>query len=39
MVAGAFAGWLTVYHGGGLWTGVMVAALTGTVFGASARRR
>jgi len=34
MVAGAFAGWLTVYQGGGLWTGVMVAALTGMVFGA-----
>jgi len=34
MVAGAFAGWLTVYHGGGLWTGVAVAALTGMAFGA-----
>jgi simple sugar transport system permease protein len=33
MVAGAFAGWLTVYQGGGLWTGVLVAALTGTAFG------
>ncbi|MDB6000059.1 MAG: putative transporter permease [Rhizobacter sp.] len=33
MVAGAFAGWLTVYQGGGLWTGVLVAALTGAVFG------
>ena len=29
MVAGAFAGWLTVYAGHGLWTGVLVAALTG----------
>jgi len=27
MVAGAFAGWVTVYQGGGLWTGVLVAAL------------
>jgi simple sugar transport system permease protein len=34
MVAGAFAGWLTVYQGGGLWAGVAVAALTGMVFGA-----
>ena len=29
MVAGAFAGWLAVYQGGGLWVGVLVAALTG----------
>jgi ABC-type uncharacterized transport system permease subunit len=34
MVAGAFAGWLTVYAGYGLWAGVLVAALTGAVFGA-----
>ena len=34
MVAGAFAGWLTVYHGGGLWSGVVVAALVGMAFGA-----
>jgi len=34
MVAGAFAGWLTVYQGGGLWAGVAVAALVGMVFGA-----
>jgi len=34
MVAGAFAGWLTVYHGGGLWFGVAVAAGIGIVFGA-----
>ncbi|HEX6017861.1 MAG TPA: ABC transporter permease [Burkholderiaceae bacterium] len=34
MVAGAFAGWVTVYHGGGLWVGVAVAALTGMAFGA-----
>ena len=33
MVAGAFAGWLTVYAGFGLWTGVLVAAITGGVFG------
>ena len=33
MVAGAFAGWLTVYQGGGLWTGVAVAAATGALFG------
>eukprot|EP01030_Chromulinospumella_sphaerica_P001541 gene1541-1512_t len=33
MVAGAFTGWLTVYAGHGLWTGVLVAALTGSVFG------
>ena len=33
MVAGAFAGWLTVYGGASLWTGVLVAALTGVVFG------
>ena len=33
MVAGAFAGWLTVYHGAPLWAGVAVAALTGAVFG------
>ncbi len=33
MVAGAFTGWLTVYAGHGLWTGVLVAALTGAVLG------
>ncbi len=33
MVAGAFAGWLAVYQGGGLWTGVAVAALAGAAFG------
>ena len=31
--AGAMAGWLTVYLGGRLWTGVAVAALTGAAFG------
>ncbi len=29
MVFGAFAGWLTVYLGGGLWLGVGVAMLAG----------
>jgi simple sugar transport system permease protein len=33
MVAGAFAGWFTVYQGGGLWAGVIVAALVGALFG------
>lgn len=33
MVAGAFTGWLTVYAGYGLWTGVLVAALTGALCG------
>ena len=33
MVAGAFAGWLTVYQGASLWTGVAAAALAGGVFG------
>ncbi|TCD16245.1 ABC transporter permease [Oricola cellulosilytica] len=33
MTAGAFAGWITVYAGGDLWTGVLVAALTGAAFG------
>ncbi|MFT3818764.1 MAG: ABC transporter permease [Rubrivivax sp.] len=33
MVAGAFAGWVTVFQGAGLWTGVAVAALTGAAFG------
>jgi len=33
MTAGAFAGWLTVYEGGGLWTGVAVAAGVGLAFG------
>jgi simple sugar transport system permease protein len=33
MVVGAFAGWLTVYMGGGLWFGVLVAALAGAAFG------
>jgi simple sugar transport system permease protein len=33
MVAGAFTGWLAVYHGASLWTGVAVAAATGAAFG------
>jgi general nucleoside transport system permease protein len=33
MVAGAFTGWLTVYLGGGLWLGVLVAAMTGALLG------
>ena len=33
MVAGAFAGWLAVYAGHGLWTGVLVAAATGAGLG------
>ncbi|NML16277.1 ABC transporter permease [Azohydromonas caseinilytica] len=33
MVAGAFAGWLTVYAGQGLWSGVLVAAAVGALLG------
>jgi simple sugar transport system permease protein len=33
MVAGAFVGWLTVWQGGSLWTGVLAAAFTGAAFG------
>ncbi len=33
MTAGAFAGWITVYLGGDLWTGVAVAAATGALLG------
>lgn len=33
MVAGAFAGWLSVFNGADLWTGVLVAGLVGGVFG------
>ncbi|UJW87476.1 ABC transporter permease [Devosia sp. SL43] len=32
-VAGAMAGWLAVYLGAGLWGGVLVAMLTGAIFG------
>jgi simple sugar transport system permease protein len=31
--AGAMAGWMAVFLGAGLWTGVLVAALTGAAFG------
>ncbi len=34
MVAGAFTGWLTVYAGGHLWLGVLIAAATGAALGA-----
>lgn len=33
MTAGAFSGWLAVYLGCDLWTGVAVAALAGALFG------
>ena len=33
MVVGAFAGWMTVYSGGGLWLGVAIAMVAGMVFG------
>jgi simple sugar transport system permease protein len=33
MVIGAFAGWLAVYLGFGLWTGVLMALLAGMAFG------
>ena len=33
MVAGAFAGWMAVYSGMGLWTGVAVAMGAGMLFG------
>jgi general nucleoside transport system permease protein len=33
MTVGAFAGWYTVYQGGDLWLGVVVAALAGSAFG------
>ncbi len=33
MVAGAFTGWLAVFAGAPLWLGVLVAALTGALFG------
>lgn len=33
MVAGAFTGWLAVWLGAGLWTGVFVAATTGALLG------
>ena len=33
MVAGAFTGWLAVYHGASLWTGVAVAGAVGGLLG------
>jgi hypothetical protein len=33
MVVGAFAGWMAVYSGTGLWTGVAMALLAGMLFG------
>ena len=33
MVAGAFAGWMAVYSGAGLWTGVGIAMAAGMLFG------
>ncbi|WP_159684623.1 ABC transporter permease [Cognatazoarcus halotolerans] len=33
MVAGAFCGWLVVFQGADLWTGVFVAALAGALLG------
>ena len=33
MVVGAFAGWMAVYAGTGLWVGVCVALLAGMLFG------
>ena len=33
MVIGAFAGWMAVYLGAGLWAGVLVAMLAGMAFG------
>lgn len=33
MTMGAMTGWLTVYMGGDLWTGLMVAALCGAIIG------
>ncbi|WAJ27447.1 ABC transporter permease [Antarcticirhabdus aurantiaca] len=33
MTFGAMAGWLAVYSGAGLWTGLLVAALSGAAFG------
>lgn len=33
MTFGAMVGWLTVYHGGDLWLGLLAAALAGAAFG------
>ena len=33
MTFGAMIGWLAVYHGADLWTGLLIAALAGGIFG------
>jgi ABC-type uncharacterized transport system permease subunit len=33
MTVGAFAGWVAVYNGADMWTGVAIAALAGAAFG------
>lgn len=33
MTIGAMIGWLSVYHGADLWTGLLIAAMVGGVFG------
>ncbi len=33
MTVGAMVGWMTVYQGGDLWTGVLFAAIAGMLFG------
>lgn len=33
MTFGAMAGWMTVFHGGDLWMGLLAAALSGAAFG------
>jgi ABC-type uncharacterized transport system permease subunit len=33
MTSGAMIGWLAVFHGADLWTGVLLAALAGALFG------
>ena len=33
MTFGAMIGWLSVYHGADLWTGLLIAALAGGIFG------
>jgi simple sugar transport system permease protein len=34
MTFGAMIGWLSVYNGADLWTGMLIAALAGSIFGA-----
>jgi len=33
MTFGAMIGWLSIYHGADLWTGLLIAALAGGIFG------